>query len=195
MSATRRLALSVLIVGSIAWIAGQATYARFAVTTADGGNSLAAGTVAISDNDAGGAVVTLTNALPGNLALGCITVTYDGSLDSQVHLYGSVSGALAPYLNLKITRGTNGSSFSSCAGFTADGTNYIGQGAGVVYNGDLSAFPSTYAAGIVDAPGSAETWTSGESHAYQVQVTFKTGSVGADGLAASATFTWEARNL
>ena len=195
MSGSRRLALSALVVGLVAWIAGQATYARFGVTTDNQGNSFAAGNVAISDNDSGGAVVTLTNALPGASASGCIAVTYNGSLDSQVHLYGSVSGGLASYLNLRITRGTNGSPFNSCAGFTADATNYIGQGAGVVYDGDLSALPSTYAAGIVDAPGSPETWSSGESHAYRLQVTFKAGSVGADGLAASATFTWEARSL
>ena len=40
-----------------------------------------------------------------------------------------------------MTRGTDSSpSFASCANFTADSTNYIGSGAGVIYSGNLSAF-------------------------------------------------------
>ena len=168
MRNVRRALLSTLVVGAVAMVSGAGTFAAFSSTTSNSGNRFAAGTVAISDNDAGGTMLTLSNARPGDSTTGCIAVTYGGTLPADVHLYGNVNGALAPYLTLTVTRGTDPSpSFPGCAGFTADGNNYIGAGAGIVYQGNLSGYPATWGGGIVDAPGSAETWTNGEQHVYR----------------------------
>lgn len=187
----RRWIISALLVGIVGTVTGSATYAAFSSTTADGGNLIAAGTVVIGDNDAGGAMLSLAGALPGDSDTGCIQIAYSGTLDSTVRLYGSVAGALAPYLTLTVTRG-NG---ASCAAFAADATDYIGAGPGVVYSGALSAYPATYGGGIVDPiPGSPETWTIGETHAYRFTAGLNPDPA-AEGLSSTATFTWEARNL
>jgi hypothetical protein len=165
-------------------------------TSASAGNVFAAGTVSVSDNDSGAAGLSLSSALPGNSDTSCIRVTYGGSLDAALRLYADVSGGLAPYLSLTVTRGTDASpAYDSCASFTPDGTNYQGAGPGVVYSGLLSAYPTSYDAGVVDPPtGPVETWTAGEARSYKLTVTLGEDPA-AQGLSASATFRWEARNL
>ena len=137
---TRKVLLSILVVAIVAAVTGTGTYAAFSGTTANPSNAFAAGTVTISDNDAGGSLLSLSNATPGNSSTGCIKITYSGSLNGNVHLYGSSTGSLPSYLTLTVTRGTDSSpSFASCSNFTADSTNYIGSGAGVIYSQRLSA--------------------------------------------------------
>ena len=125
-----------------------------------------------------------------------VLVTYSGSLASSVKLYATVTGGLPPYLTVTVTRGTDSSpSFDSCGSFAADSTDYVGAGAGVIYSGLLSAFPSSYATGIVDPPsGTTETWTTSEVHSYKFVVSLGS-SLSGQGQTGSATFTWEARNL
>ena len=190
----RRLLVAALAVGVIAAVTGAATWSAFSGTTSNAGNSFATGTVSISDNDGSGTLLSLSNAMPGTTTTGCIKVTYGGSLDADVKLFGTVSGGLAPYLTLKVTRGSDSGTFPSC-NFTPDSRDYIGQGAGVVYNGNLSSFPGTYAAGITDPDngGGTETWTNAEVHAYKLEVTLQN-NASAQGQSANASFTWEARN-
>jgi predicted ribosomally synthesized peptide with SipW-like signal peptide len=192
---TRKLLLTTFVVALVAAVTGTGTYAAFSGTTANPSNSFTAGTVAIGDNDAGGTLLSLSNARPGDSSTGCIKVTYSGSLDANVRLYGSASGSLPTYLTLTVTRGTDSSpSFASCANFTADGNNYIGSGSGVIYSGNLSAFPGTYAAGLVDpTSGSPELWTTSEAHSYKFVVSLQNNAA-AQGLNSTASFTWEARN-
>jgi predicted ribosomally synthesized peptide with SipW-like signal peptide len=199
-SKLRRILLSVLAVGVIAAAAGFGTFAAFSSSTSNGGNSFAAGTVLISDDDGGaGVLVSLANAKPGDSATGCIKVTYTGSLAANVRLYGTVTGTLAPYLNVTVTRGTGAAGFPGCGAFSADGTNYIGAGAGVIYSGLLSAYPSTYAAGTVDPascgspPCGAQSWTNPSNHVYKFVITLANDN-NAQGLSSNATFTWEAQN-
>jgi hypothetical protein len=191
----RKILLTLLVLGGLATVGGAATFSAFSSTTTNAANSFAAGTVQLTDNDLGAAMLSLSNAQPGATDTSCILVTYSGSLSSAVTLYGSVAGALAPYLTLTITRGDDPTPvFDDCAGFTADSTDYIGAGAGVVYQGLLSAFPTSYATGLVDPiPASPETWTTGETHTYRFAVTLADDN-GAQGLNANASFTWEARN-
>jgi predicted ribosomally synthesized peptide with SipW-like signal peptide len=191
----RRLLLTALVLGGLVAVAGTATFSAFSSQTSSSGNSFAAGTVQLTDNDAGTAMLAMTNAQPGDSDTSCILLTYSGTLDSTVRLYGAVAGALGPYLTLTVTRGTDSSpSFDSCTNFSADATDYIGSGNGVVYQGLLSAFPSTYATGLVDpTSGSPETWTSSEAHSYRFVVTLANDN-GAQGQSATAAFTWEARN-
>lgn len=133
--------LSLVGVGCVAAVAGAGTWSAFSSTTASTGDSFAAGTVQLSDNDAGSALLSLSSAMPGASSTGCVLVTYGGTLDADLRLYASVTGDLAPYLTLTVTRGTDSApSFSSCAAFTPDATNYVGAGPGVVYSGPLSGY-------------------------------------------------------
>jgi predicted ribosomally synthesized peptide with SipW-like signal peptide len=191
----RKLLLTLIVLGGLAAVGGAATYSAFSSQTSNTANTFAAGTVQITDNDLGGAMLSLSNAQPAATDTSCMLVTYSGSLSSTVRLYGTITGALAPYLTLTVTRGDDPSPvFDDCVGFVADSTNYIGSGAGVIYQGALSAFPASYAAGIVDpVAGSPETWTNPESHTYRFVVTVPDDNA-AQGLSAAASFTWEARN-
>jgi hypothetical protein len=196
---TRRVKLgTMLVVGLVAAAAGSGTLAAFVATTQNDGNRIESGSVAIGDNDSDSAVLSLTGAEPGASDSGCIKVTFNGSLDSDVRLYGTTSGSgLDQYLDLKVTRGTytpTEPAFDSCNNFQADSTDYIGQGAGVVYKGTVQGFPDDYAAGVVDPPsGGPETWTNGESHVYKLEVQLRH-NVAAQGLNATQAFTWEGRN-
>ncbi|MEX2274932.1 MAG: TasA family protein [Actinomycetota bacterium] len=186
----RKVAISAMIVGVVAVVTGAGTWAAFSSTTGNTNNAFAAGTVRIADNDSGSSMMTLTDAYPGDSAQGCIYVTYSGSLDADVRLYGSTSGSLAQYLTLKVTRGTDPSpAFPGCGGFTPDAADYTGNGPGVLYQGDLDAYPGAWGGGVVD-PG---TWLTGESHAYRFEVTLQN-NVAAEALTSIASFTWEARN-
>jgi hypothetical protein len=195
----RRLLVGLVAVGVILGVAVGYSAAAFFASTSNGGDSFATGTVTITDNDAGGAMLALSNGKPGQPSgtdTSCVKVTFTGSLNSSVRLYGTVSGSLDSYLTLTVTRGTDSSpSFDSCTNFTADSTNYMGAGAGVIYSGLLSAYPTTYSAGIVDpTSGSPETWTASEAHSYKFVITLNN-DPNAQGLSGTATFTWEARNL
>ena len=198
MSLARKLLASAVACGLAVVVAGAATWSSFAQTTANPSNSFSAGTVAISDNDAG-TTLSIPALSPGVSSSGCIKVTYTGSLASAVRMYASTTGALAQYLNLTITRGTQTSpTFPSCTGFSADSANYIGAGAGVMYSGTLSNLASSYtnfASGLVDAPGSPQSWSGGSAHSYMLTVSLPAGaSSAAQGLSSTATFTWEAQN-
>jgi hypothetical protein len=137
---------------------------------------------------------SLTSAAPSDSEVSCIRVRYDGSLPANVRLYGTIGGALAPYLTLTVTRGTDPTpAFDSCATFTPDAPNYIGSGSGVVYSGPLGSFPTTYAGGVVDpTAGSPESWTQNEVHVYRFAVTLGS-NTGGQGQTVVAGFTWEAR--
>ncbi len=182
MRLVRRLLVVALGLGIAGTLAGAGTYAAFVSSTTNPGNGYQAGTVDVSDNDGGSAVLSVSGIRPSDPAVtGCIRVTYSGSLPASAKLYGASSGALAPYLNVIITEGTSSSPFNSCATFA---------GASTLYNGTLAALPAGWASGLADADG---TWTTGEVHAYRFEVTVQNTSL-AQGLSGSATFTWEARN-
>jgi predicted ribosomally synthesized peptide with SipW-like signal peptide len=196
----RRVLLSLLAVGVIAVAAGIGTFAAFSSSTSNSPNAFSAGTVALTDDDGGsGVLVSLSNAKPGDSATGCIKVTYTGSLPSNVRLYGTVTGSLAPYLNVTVTRGTGSATFPGCGSFVADTTNYLGAGNGVIYSGLLSAYPTNWAGGTVDpnncgtAPCGAQSWTNPSNHVYKFVITLVNDN-NAQGLNSSATFTWEAQN-
>jgi hypothetical protein len=141
-------------------------------------------------------MLALTSAMPNDTDTSCIKVTYSGTVAAGVRLYGTVAGALAPYLTLKVTRGTDSApAWDSCTNFTADATDYAGLGAGVLFDGNLSDFPAGFATGLADPASAtaAESWTSSEAHSYKFQVTLQN-NVAAQGLSGSASFTWEARN-
>jgi hypothetical protein len=172
-----------------------ATLSTFTATTANPDNGFIAGTVTLSDNDLNTAMLGLSGAKPGDTDSSCIRVSYTGSLPSTVRLYGTTTGTgLDSYLTLTVTRGTASAGFDNCTGFTADATNYLGSGAGVIYTGTLQAFADDYAAGLIDpTAGTPESWTTGETHDYKFVLTLVDND-SAQAKTATQTFTWEARN-
>jgi hypothetical protein len=189
-----KILLTVLCVGVLGSLSALGIFGAFSSTTSNAGNQITAGTVVLSDNDAGAAMYNLTNAKPGDSVTKCIKVTYTGSLDADVHLYtASTIGSLGQYVDLTITPGTQTSpSFPSCTGFTADS-------GGALYTGTLQNFGSTknsYANGVVDYPGAATKWSTNDSVVYQFTATLQSAAPDtAQGLTTgSHAFTWEARN-
>jgi hypothetical protein len=194
----RTSVLTLVAVALVAALAGAQTWGAYSATTANTANSFASGSVALGDNDSDAAMLTLAAAVPGATDFGCITVSYTGSLASAVRLYGTTTGTgLAAYLDLEVTRGSFSGAppaFDACTTFTADPTNYLGAGAGIIYNGTLQDFADDYAAGHVDPlAASPETWTTNESHVYKLRITLQN-NPSAQGKTAPQTFTWEARN-
>jgi hypothetical protein len=178
--------------------AGSITYAAYTATTSNGGNNIEAGSVKLSDNGDGTSMMSLSAGVPGDTASACIRVTYEGSLPATVRVHGTTTGSgLDQYLDLRVTRGVYSPSepaFKSCTNFQAEGTNYIGAGNGVIYDGTLQAFPDDYASGLVDPlSGSPESWTTGEVHVYRLEVTLQN-DFGAQNKDATQAFRWEARN-
>ena len=191
MTRSIRILLAVLATTVAAATSGAISYAAFSDNTSNPTNAFSSGTVDIEDNDSGTAMLALTDAIPGATDTSCIRITYTGSLDSSVRLYGTPAGDLAPYLTLTVTRGTDSApSFDSCDSFTADVTDHLGLGAGVLYNGPLSGYPADAASAVVDP----EPWSTGESHDYQFEISLNDDNA-AEGKTASSAFSWEARNL
>ncbi len=191
----RRLLATILVVG----LFGTGTYGSFRATSPNTGNRIESGTVAITANDSGSALFNLTGMRPGDSTSRCLIVTYTGTLQSEVRLYGTTSGTgLDPYLDLKVTRGTYSPStpaYGSCTNFVADAADYLAQGAGVIYNGTLEGYADNYSSGTVDPlSGAKESWYTNESHVFRFEITVQDAPPAAQGLNATQTFTWEARN-
>lgn len=168
------LAMSGLVVHS--------SSAAFTATTQNTGNTWSAGSVKISDNDAGSALFTETGLVPGKTGSRCIVVTYDGTVASAVRLYASTGGTgLGAYLNLSVARG--GGSAADCSDFTSTETAFTGTLAG------LASANATYATGV----GSWAPATAGVSSTYRFTWTLQDDDA-AQGKDVSATFTWEAQN-
>ena len=82
MTRSVRILRTLLVLGCVSAVVAVATYAAFGATTTSASNSFTAGTVTVSDNDAGSAVAQIAAAEPGASTTGCIAVTYTGSLDA-----------------------------------------------------------------------------------------------------------------
>jgi hypothetical protein len=99
------VSISVLIASGCLGIAG--TWSAFSGTTSNAGNTFAAGTVVLSDDDGGAAMFTLPGLDPGETATRCIDVAYTGSLPALVRLRASTTGTgLDSALDLVVTRGS-----------------------------------------------------------------------------------------
>jgi hypothetical protein len=170
MSKSNKLLASALVVGVLGSLVALGVFGLFSATTQNAGNEISSGTVLISDNDAGSAQFNITDAKPGESWTRCIKVTYNGSLPADVHLYMTGGGGpLEPYLHLTLSQGTQATStFPSCTGFTADGTN----GTGVLYDGPSAALlGSNYETGLPVVPFGQEAWSSGNSLVFKSVLT------------------------
>lgn len=80
-------------------------------------NSLAAGTISVTDDDEGRSLVELTNMAPGRPEEECIEIVYEGSLTPVIlTLAATIEGQLAPFVSVEIEKGT-GAGFGDCADF------------------------------------------------------------------------------
>jgi hypothetical protein len=192
---------SVLVVGALCGVTTFGVFGAFSATTQNAGNEISTGTVAFSDNDAGAALYNIANAKPGSTVSSCIKTTYTGSLPSTVRLRTTTTtpGALAQYIDLKITQGTSTSStFPGCTGFAPAATSGSIVN-GEIYSGTLSNFESTrntYDTGIPTAPAGQTTWATGTSVVYKIDATLQTTTPesGQGSSSGAHDFVWEARN-
>ncbi len=176
---------ALLASGGLVW---SASYSAFSATTSNPTNNWTAGTVALTDSDAGTALFTATNLKPGATAAKCITVTSSGSLASTVKLYGTdyaTTKDLAGNLNLKVEEGT-GSTSADCASFTAGG-------GAAIFDGTLTSFATktSFATGVGTWAPAAGTQTK----SYRVTYTLSAATPDtAQGGTAQVGLTWEAQN-
>ena len=160
--------------------------AAFFDTTTNDSNTFDAGTVVLVDDDTGSAMFNASVMGGGDSLTECIEVTYDGSITpADVVLYVAAGGltgtGLDDYLSLTVERGTGGS-FADCTGFSGSS----------IYSGTLDGFAATY----TDFASGVGSWTAnstGDSQVYRFTVTLQDDNA-AQGLNATATFTWEAQN-
>lgn len=172
-------------------LVAPASYAAFSSRVSNSGNSLALGSVNLTDDDAGAALLSLTNLKPGSSGSRCIAVTSTGTLASAVKLYATdtaTTRGLATYITLNVTQGSGGT-FGSCGGFAP-----LGSGS-AVYSGTLAGFTGA-ATGYSSGVGS---WTpSGngtETRSYQFAYTVSSSVPDtAQGGTAAFGLTWEAQN-
>jgi hypothetical protein len=186
----RKVSLTLLIVGLLAIVAAVGAFSSFSQTTSNTSNSFATGSVSIGDNDGGSAALyAAAGQKPGDSVVSCIRVTYTGSLASGVKLYASSGITGGTTFNLKVERGTQTTgSFPGCGDFTPTSTPY---------DGALTAFPTSYAAGL-DGKAGAAAWTTNDVVAYRFTISVNDDSTAGAHTAAVSTgshdFTWEARN-
>jgi predicted ribosomally synthesized peptide with SipW-like signal peptide len=190
----RKLLLTLLIVGVLGSVAAFGTYSAFTATTSNDNNSFAAGTVKIED--AGGQTTALFNAVsnqgPGTNTARCIRVKYSGSLASSVRMYIS-SVTNGNQFNVTVERGSGltDPTVRTCGGFTQS------SDAWTTSDGDLSAFPTTYAAGVA-GKASGAAWAQNDTIDYRITLTPKDDATPNAHASAVSTgtfsLTWEARN-
>jgi len=194
MSKTRKVLLTVLVIGVVGALAGIGTFSAFSSTTVNSGNEFAAGTVFIEDNDAGSAMYNVSAQVPLASLQRCIRVTYRGTLPADVRLYTtSAINPLGDYIDFSVEKGTGVSDpFSGCTGFAAQST---------IYNGELDDFATThssYASGVNHYPGAQTQWDLNDALYYRFTLTLQDDNNANGGLTPLTTglhsFTWEARN-
>jgi predicted ribosomally synthesized peptide with SipW-like signal peptide len=188
---TGKVIRTILILAAVCLVGAIGAFSAFSSQTENAGNEITTGTVVLADNDAGASLYGISNAKPGSSETSCIRVVYTGTLDADLRIYTPSSiGALGPHVNLTIEPGTQSSpSFPECTGFNPDGS-------GAIHDGTLSGFPSSYAGGVSDYPGSGSKWTDGDAVVYRITASVS-GSAPASAQGAttgSHTIRWEARS-
>ena len=192
MPGSKNLLRAFVGIGLAGAAAAFGTISSFSASTSNADDIIATGTVSIADNDSDTAMYSLSNVAPGSTTDRCIKVTYTGSLDADVKLYASGTvGALAPYVDLQVTPGTQPSStFADCTGFVA-------AAGGAIFNGTLAGFftaRTSWANGLAYNPGGATKWAPNASAVFRFRVTVQDDQAAAGKTTGLHGFTWEARN-
>jgi hypothetical protein len=164
--------------GLLVWGSSQAL---FNGKTSNPADAWAAGTVSISDDDAGTALFTASGIMPGDSGAKCINVTYTGTVAADVRMYATLTGTgLGPYVDLTVEQGTGGT-FASCTSFAAEAST----------TGTMTAF----AAARTDHASGFGTWAptaGGQSRSYRIVWAVRPDNGGAN-KTANLALTWEAR--
>jgi predicted ribosomally synthesized peptide with SipW-like signal peptide len=190
MSRLRAALATFLVIGAVGLVAGAGTFAAFSATSGNSGNTFAAGTVALSDNDAGSAMWSVTNRIPGDTVTTCIRLSYTGTLPADVKIYSaSAVNTVDQYLNFSVDKGTmpGGTTFPNCTGFSSQST---------IYSGTVQGFKNAsnaYGNGVGAYPGAQTQWNQNDTLVYRFTVTLQN-NTGAQGLTSTTSYTWEARN-
>lgn len=194
----RNLLATVVVVGLLIATVGAAVFSSYTSVATNDNNTFTAGTIKLTDNDAGSALFSVQGFTPGDSFIRCIQVDYasTGGVLSNLKLYGRTGGTgLDKYIDLRIRRGTQtaGASTGSgdCTGFTPDTTDFQGNGAGVFVDTTLDQFPQSFATGVSDP---VPSWASGDKAVYEITMTVQNDNA-AQGLSATQDFSFEARNL
>lgn len=190
MSTKKKLFITAAVAALMGVVFG--TFAAFTATSVNSGNTISSGTVKIDDDSATTtALYNVTNRKPGDAATGCLRIRYNGSLASSVKIYASAGITGGSNYNLQIERGsglTTVDNTRSCAGFASANT---------AYNGDLTAFATTYAGGSDGKSGGA-AWVTNDTVDYRFTITQNddtTANAHTSAVTSGAhSFTWEARN-
>lgn len=163
----------------------RASNALFTATTTNDTNTFSTGSVALSDNDAGAALFTVSGLKPGSTGSACIRVTYSGTLPASVKLYGTgltATNSLDQYITLVVDEGTNSTGSAGACGTWSGSTT--------VSTTTLTAFPTTYG-------GGAGTWAPSGAATKDYRFTYTMSAAAPNTVmnsTASVTFVWEAQN-
>lgn len=164
----------------------QVSSAAFSGTTSNAGNSLTAGTVALTDTDAGSAMFSITNMKPGDSVIRCIRVTYTGSLAASVKTYGAVTaGTLGQYLDFTVERGSGltAPDHQNCTNFVSAST--------IFSPGTVDSFVAAHT-NYANGAG-AHAVVQNDTVDYRFTATLQDNNA-AQGLNTTFTVTWEAQN-
>lgn len=187
----RRTLALLLTIGVVGSVAGWGAYSAFTATTTNAGNTITAGTVAISQHAGATTLYSGSDQSPGSSIVRCVRVSYTGSLASSVRFYVSSGITNGTAFNLQVERGSGLSSpdaTMNCTGFSSSSTPY---------DGNLGGFATTYAGGVDGKAGGA-AWSQNDSVDYRFTISVNddpTPNAHTSALSSGAhTFTWEARN-
>jgi hypothetical protein len=197
--------------GALVW---QASYAAFTAKTVTGSNSLASGTVTITNDQSSQVVLNVSGMHPDSAlsaltppsggaytAAGtdsggsaCVKVTYSGSVKANVRMYATLGGdtaGLGAWTLLTVdTAAGNTTDPTGCGSFPA-GSTYV-YGTSGTTTSQLGSFPTSYA-----APGAAATeWVASPGQVRWYRLCWLMPStisqLATTAKNITATFTWEA---
>lgn len=159
------------------------SYSVFNATTSNSSNSWTTGSVNLTDDDAAGAMFTVTNLKPGQAGSRCIVVsTAANNLPAKVALYSDTanynniansSAALAGAINLTIDMGASASTFTNSSSSTATPACTLTT-ASSVYSGTIAGFNTARTNYTTGSSVPAAVWqtvggASAESKVYRFQ--------------------------
>ena len=206
-STTGRIAAVATALLLVLFLVLSVSRAAFTASTDNNGNTVTAGGVTLTDNDAGQVLFTIENAAPGEPDEQCIDVRYECAFDSgDVDMYvrptdpATSLGDLAPFLNVTVDIVDLGdvplvanpthdcTVFNAAAGIGGLGLPLPLTGpASTIYDGALSDFASDHATG--EFAFAAEQGT----HAFRITVEVQNDPAAA-GLSAGWDFVWETQS-
>lgn len=157
------LLLGLLASGALVWHASQAAFT--AQTSAD--NHIGTGSVAITNERTGQTLITISTLTPGQSAVQCVLVTFQGTVASTVRLYAGAytdTDSLGNVLTIKAETADAGG-YGNCASFAGNITTIL-----PAETADTFAARAT----VDDGAPSVSPWTptaAGQTKAYRIAAT------------------------